>query len=198
MSNPNSPFGFRYFGQLNGASPTEGLSYRQIASTYGSNIFQGDPVLSVSTGYIQLPSVTTTQVTGIMSNLRYLNTNIGYKLEGAPYWPTSGAGSNGQCGIIDDPDAMFLVQCVNTAVTFANIGQNIGWASGTGSTTTGLSAYSVDYATVGNTSALPFRVVGLYSQFAPPGTSGTDNSNPYNIIVVSFNSTDRRAGITGI
>lgn len=198
MANTNAPFGFRYFGRLEGGSPTEGLSYRQIASTYASNIFRGDPVLSLNTGYIALPSVTTTKVTGILSNLRYLNTAVGQVLQGAPYWPDAATGSEGQAGICDDPQSMFLVQSNGTPIAFADIGQNIGWASGSGSTVTGISAYTVDQSTLGTSSALPFRVVGLYSQFAPPGTDGTDNSSNYNIVVVTLNATDRAGGTTGI
>ena len=198
MANTNSPFGFRYFGRLEGGSPTEGLSYRSIASTFGSAIFMGDPVLSLSTGYIALPTVSTTQITGILGNLRYYNTTVSQTLQGAPYWPSSGAGGQGTAGISDDPQALFLVQSNNTAITFADIGNNIGWASGTGSTLTGISAYSVDQASIGTTSALPFRIVGLYSQYAPPGTPGTDDTAAYNQIIVSINSSDRKAGTTGI
>lgn len=197
-TNTNAPFGFRYFGRLEGGSPTEGLSYRTIASTYGTAIFMGDPVLSLSTGYIALPTVSTTQITGILGNLRYLNTAVGQNIQGAQYWPSSSVGSNGTAGIYDDPQAMYLVQSNNTAITFADIGANIGWASGTGSTVTGQSAYSVDQSSIGTTSALPFRIVGLYSQFAPPGTSGTDDTSAYNLVVVSINSSDRKAGVTGI
>lgn len=198
MANTNAPFGFRYFGRLEGGSPTEGLSYRQIASTYASDVFMGDPVLSLSTGYIALPSVSTTQVTGILSNLEYYNTAIGRNFIGAPYWPSASTGSNGTAGICDDPNAMFLVQSNGSPIGFADIGNNIGWASGSGSTVTGISAYSADQSSIGTSSALPFRIVGLYSQYAPPGTPGTDDTADYNIAVVTFNATDRHGGTTGI
>jgi len=198
LANTNAPFGFRYFGRLEGGSPTEGLSYRSIASTYGSAIYQGDPVLSLNTGYISLPSVSTTQVTGIFYNLRYYNSNVAQTIQGAPYWPSSGAGGNGTAGICDDPNAMFLVQSNGTPITFADIGSNIGWASGSGSTLTGISGYSVDQSTIGTSSALPFRIVGLASQFLPPGSPGTDDTANYNQVVVTFNATDRHGGTTGV
>src|SRR5882757_10074632 len=120
-TNTNAPFGFRYFGRLEGGSPTEGLTTRSIASTYGTAIFMSDPVLSLSTGYIALPTVSTTQITGILGNLEYLNTAAGRNILGAPYWPSSGVGSNGTAGIYDDPQALWLVQSNNTAITFADI-----------------------------------------------------------------------------
>ncbi len=198
MANSNNPFGFRYFGREEGGSPTEGLTTRSIASTYATAIYMGDPVLSLNTGYIALPTVTTTQITGILTNLSYLNTAVGRNILGAPYWPTSAVGSNGVAGIADDPQALYLVQSNNTAITFADIGANIGWASGVGSTVTGLSAYSVDQSTIGTTAALPFRIIGLLSQYAPPGTPGTDDTSAYNQVIVSINSSDRKAGVTGI
>lgn len=198
MANTNAPFGFRYFGRLEGGSPTEGLSYRQIASTYASDVFMGDPVLSLNTGYIALPSVSTTKVTGILANLEYLNTAVGRNILGAAYWPSASTGSNGTAGIIDDPQAMFLVQSNGSPIAFADIGQNIGWASGSGNTTTGISAYSVDQTSLGTAATLPFRVVGLYSQYAPPGTPGTDDTADYNIVVVTLNATDRAGGTTGV
>lgn len=197
MANPNSPFGFRYFGRAEGGSPTEGLTTRSIASTYATAVYMGDPVLNLATGYISLPSVTTTQVTGILGNLSYLNSAVGRTVYG-PYWPTDSTASNGTAGIYDDPSALFLVQSNGSPIAFADIGANIGWASGSGSTTTGISAYAVDQTTIGTGSALPFRIVGLYSQFAPPGTSGTDDASDYNICVVTFNAKTDKSGVTGI
>ena len=63
---------------------------------------------------------------------------------------------------------------------------------------TGISAYSVDQTSIGTSSALPFRIVGLYSQFAPPGETGTDDTADYNLVVVTFNDTDRHSGTTGV
>lgn len=190
MANSNSPFGFRYFARLEGGAPTEGLSTRAIASTYNTSVFQGDPVISLSTGYVAAATTGTSQVYGIAYNFEYLNTAISRNLF-ASYWGgTSNAGSNCAVGCSADTDAMFLVQSNGTAITFADIGANIGYATGSGSTTTGISAYTVDQGTIGTTSTLPFRIVGLYSQFAPPGTPGADDTTPYNQIVVTFNNQD--------
>ena len=181
---------------MEGGSPTEGLTPKLIASTYGTAIYQGDPVARLATGYIARASVTTTAVAGIMYNCEYLNTNVGRNIWW--YWPASGAGSNGNVGITDDPDALFLVQSTGSAVAFADIGANIGFAVGTGNSSTGISAYTVDNTTIGTSSALPFRIIGLYSQFAPPGTAGTDDTYSFNWVVVSLNDTARSAGTTGV
>jgi hypothetical protein len=44
------------------------------------------------------------------------------------------------------------------------------------------------------TATLPFRVVGLWSDYAPAGSPGTDNTTPYNLAVVTPNT----AQMTGI
>lgn len=190
MANTNAPFGFRYFGRLEGGSPTAGLSTRSVASTYNTSIFQGDPVISLSTGYLAAATTGTSQVYGIAYNFEYLNTAVRQNIF-ASYWGgTANAGSNCSVGACADTDALFLVQSNGTAITFADIGNNIGYATGSGSTVTGLSAYTVDQGTIGTTSTLPFRIVGLYSQYAPPGTPGADDTTAYNQIVVTFNNQD--------
>jgi hypothetical protein len=113
------------------------------------------------------------------------------------YWPSSGVSSDGNAGISNDGEALFVAQSNGTAIAFADIGANIGFATGAGSTTTGLSAYSLDQTTIGTTNTLPFRIVGLWSQKAPPGSAGADDTTPYNWAVVALNNTDR-SSTTGV
>ena len=54
-----------------------------------------------------------------------------------------------------------------------------------------------DFATIGTTATLPWRIQSLYSNQAPPGQNGTDNTTQYNWIVVAPNNWDRNS-TTGI
>lgn len=99
--------------------------------------------------------------------------------------------------ICDDPDAQFVVQSDNTAIGFGSIGQNVATVLGTPNSTTQFSTAAVGQSTVSTTNTLPFRIVGLLSQSASPGTNGTDNSNPYNRVIVAPNNWDRK-NLTGI
>lgn len=196
MSNTNAPNGFQYFGRLEGGSPTEGLTTRLVASTDTAAIGYGDPVTSLGTGYVTLSTAGTTQIDGIFYGCEYLATAVGKKVW-SPNWPGSGAGGDVKVFLNTDPQSMFVVQSDNTAIVFADIGANINFVAGTPSTVTGFAASSVGQSTINTTNTLPFRIVGLYSDFAAPGNDGTDNTSAYNRVIVSANNWDRKS-LTGI
>ena len=196
MANVNSPFGFLYAGRQEGGSPTMGLTPRVVSSAYGTALFQGDPVISMSTGYIQVATSNSVTVAGIFNGTEYLNSNVGRKV-----WfgslPATGIGADAKAYISNDPEALFVAQSDGTAIAFGDIGANIGFTTGTGNTSTGKSTYALAQSTIATTNTLPFRIVGLWSQFAPPGSQGTDDTSSYNWAVVALNNTDR-ASTTGV
>ena len=105
--------------------------------------------------------------------------------------------------IIDDPNAQFEVQSSDSggtaAVTFANVGEYINLAVGSGNTATGISGMTVNVATLNTTVTLPFRIVGLIQD--PPGSNGTDIASEFNRVIVAFNNASTRtngAGPTGL
>jgi len=196
LSNTNAANGFQYFGRLEGGSPTEGLTTRLVSSADTAAIGYGDPVTSLGTGFVTLSTAGTTQIDGIFYGCEYLATAVGKRVW-SPNWPGSGAGGDVKAFLCTDPQAMFLVQSDNTAIVFADINANINFVAGTPSTVTGFAASSVGQSTIATTNTLPFRIVGLYSDFAAPGTDGTDNTSAYNRVIVSANNWDRKS-LTGI
>ncbi len=191
MANSNAPVGFQHIGYINGAAPSYALSPRAISSADTTAIYRGDPVVSQTTGYISKGSVGTTQVAGIFSHCRYLSSATGQTVE-SNYWPGTGAAANPQAYVIDSPNALFLVQSDNTAIGLADIQSNIGYSVGTGSTKTQLSGATVTQSTLGTTSTLPFRVVGLSQGIG----TGSDSTSAYNQVQVAFNSQDYKV-LTG-
>ncbi len=191
MANTNSPNGFQYFGRLEGGSPTEGLTTRLIASADTAALGYGDPVTSQTTGYVSASVAGTTQIDGIFYGCTYLSTALG-RIVWTNYWAGSGAGGDVTAYICDDPQAKFVVQSDNTAIVFADIQSNINFVAGTPNATTQFSLASVGQSTLSTTTTLPFRVVGLLSDSAPPGTNGTDNTTAYNRVVVAPNNWDRK------
>ena len=196
MSNPNAPNGFQYFGRLEGGAPTAGLSTRLVSSADTTALGYGDPVTSLGTGYVTASAAGTTQIDGIFYGCQFYSTVIGRTVN-QNYYPGSGAGGDVIAYICTDPDAMFLVHAVNTAIAFADIGANINFVAGTPNSVTQMSTASIDQSTIATTNTLPFRIVGLYSQEAPPGASGADDTSAYNICIVSPNLWDRKS-LTGI
>lgn len=196
MSNTNAPNGFQIFGRLEGGSPTEGFTTRLISSSDTAAVGMGDPVTSLGTGYVTASTPGTTQIDGIFVGCQYLSTAIGHVIN-TNYYPGSGANGDVTVYLSTDPQAKFVAQSNNTAIVFADIGGNINFTAGTPNSTTGFSTASLNQSTIATTDTLPFRIVGLLSQYAPPGADGTDNSSAYNRVVVTANFWDRtsRTGI---
>ena len=197
MSNTNAPNGFQYFGRLEGGSPTEGLTRQFISSGDTNALGYGDPVVRLASGYMTAATNGTAMMDGIFYGCEYNSTVLG-KTVWSNYWAgTGGAGGDVVIHVCDDPEAQFVVQTDNTAIVFADQGANIGFVTGTPNTTTQFSTAAVGQSTIGPaTSALPFRVVGLLSQSAPPGTNGTDNTSAFNRVIVAPNNWDRKS-LTG-
>jgi len=209
VPNTNAPFGFiPYRG--NGAAPTYELATRYIKSDNTTKVFQGDPVIPLTTGYItQMSAGGTVRCEGIFSGCKYLSTSM-KRTVWSNYWPGSDASSDVEAYLYSNPQMQFEVQSSDSAgtaaVAFANIGEyvNIGYGiglSGTpnGNTANGLSTASVNVATLATTVTHPFIVVGLID--SPPGAEGTDAASEFNRVIVAFNNASSRtngAGPTGL
>ena len=202
MSNANAPFGFRQYSGT-GSAPTYEQNVRYIASSNTTAIYFGDAVIPLTTGYIGQATASTVRVEGIFAGCKYVSTSQ-KRTVWSNYWPgTSDANGDVEAYIIDDPNAKFLVQSSDSggtaAVTFANVGEYINLAVGTGNTATGISGMTVNVATLNTTVTLPFRIVGLVT--SPPGAEGTDTATEYNQVIVAFNNASTRtngAGPVGI
>ena len=209
MSNTNAPFGFiPYRG--NGAVPTYELATRLIKSDNTTKIFQGDPVIPLTTGYIsQMSAGGTVRCEGIFWGCKYLSTSQ-KRVVWSNYWPGADASSDAEAYLYSNPQMQFEVMSSDASgtsvITLANIGEyiNIGYGiglSGTpnGNTSNGLSTASVDQDTLATTVTHPFIIVGLVEN--PPGTEGTNAAAEYNRVIVAFNNASSRtngAGPTGI
>ena len=201
MSNTNTPFGFQHMGWNRGGPGVTGATIeRKIAAGYGTPIYKGDTVQSLSTGYISkgAASVAGSNTAGVFMGCRYLSTALG-RLVYSSYWPSGDHAYDGYAIIVPIagvPPQLFKVQTLLTAVTLADVGANIDIDVGTGSVTGGYgkSGMTVSAATLATTATLPFRVVDLYSSIAPYGVNGTDDTSSYNIVLVQSNP-DYETGI---
>ncbi len=198
MSNTQAPNGFVEFRRASGGAPTMGQEGTPMKIKYDNTtgIGYGDPVIPLSTGYIgRAASATAVQIAGIFVGCRYLAT-ANNQWTFSRNWPGTGNLGTGdvQAFVLTDPDMWWIAQTYNTAISFANIGEGVNIQIGTVNTTSGFSGASVDQSTLNTTNTLPFRVVGLLSDYF--GTSGavdgTDNSSAYNRIIVAGNNWSRK------
>lgn len=195
MANTNAPFGFRQYRGM-GSAPTYEQSVRKIKSDNTTAVYFGDPVSNLNTGYITRATAGTAQITGIFAGCKYLSTSQ-KRTVWSNYWPGSDAAADVEAYIIDDPNAMFVVQAGSSAITLADIGLYVQFDLGTGNASTGISGAFVSSPAV--TATLPFRLVDVITD--PPGANGTDATAAYNQVIVAFNNVTSRnngSGPTGI
>jgi hypothetical protein len=216
VANTFAPFGFSPVNTSNGPMNWR-TSTRRIASGNASPIFKGDAVMPVqgsATGYITVadPAViegdATHPIAGIFWGCQYLSVSQ-KRTVWSQYWPGSDANGDVIAYVIDDPNARFKVQTSGTdfligaAPTYSvtnfgdsPVGQNAGFATGSGSTATGISGQYLDE--VGTSGRLPFIITDMVID--PPGSNGADPQSVYNYVIVGFNNEWLRSNVavTGI
>jgi hypothetical protein len=231
VANILTPFGFRHIGYLEGFAPTYGVRRRKIALGNTNPIFHGDPVINLNTGYIAQASANGTAesnpptISGIFQGCEYFSASQQRKVR-SQYWPGSDAQFDPDCFIHEQPGSLFLAASNGTPVTFAQVGENVGFfiatggssaptaGSGQGNTVNGLSGSMLDTAGTNGTNSgavatsvwLPFTIIKLYSedvvQGSPnaggTGTNGADNTTNFNWAVVTFNYASLKRGVIGI
>ena len=202
MSNTFAPFGFAAAGRMDGAPYSANQTAYLIKYDNTNQMFSGDPVVLLNTGYIDTLTPGTTPPLGIFNGCSYISSAQG-KLVYSPYYPGADQITNGivTAFVLDDPAQQFYVQTGWAAGTPAAaaqtvVGSNAQYAKGTGSTMTGRSGSYIDLnVTPTTTSTLPFRILSLVSD--PPGANGTDTTTAYNWLKVMWNNEFYRQ-LTGI
>jgi hypothetical protein len=206
MANNNAPFGMRVPGRQNDATPSFQISQGKASSANTTKFYRGDILKRLNTGYVDVftGAIGSTvasgrdQVLGIFWGCEYLSIAFGRRIT-TNYWP--GGDATGDVivqyiPINGFPSPLLVAQSNGSPFTFADIGLNldIAYAAGTAYTGYSKSGVTLNQSTLATTAGLPFRLIGLWSDYAPSGSPGTDNSSNYNWGVVQFNS----ANETGI
>jgi hypothetical protein len=163
MANVNKPFGLRPLGNLSATGAQKQYGY-QIADNQAGAIYQGDLVVVYDGYIIKYDASTHAAPTGVFNGCQYDDPTRANKPTWKNYYPGSINITQGiiACEVLDDPSQLFVVQA-DGSIAQANIGKNADpTASTTGSTTSGVSAGSLDSASIAKTAALTFKIVGLY------------------------------------
>lgn len=137
MANSDAPYGLAPSRKLGGGAVT--MNAYSIATTYGTAMYTGDPVMLTGTGNnIELATAGTVNAIGVFAGCNYIDSEgrVTFK----PYWAASTAlEANTTCEalVFDDPDIIFRAQADTVAA--ADIGALVDWVIAAGSTKTGRS-----------------------------------------------------------
>ena len=172
MANLNGSFGLRPVSKLGSGSNSTGVSaytMYEIANANSNAIYQGSPVIPLSTGYIDIVGAAaggSVSLVGAFMGCQYVASTTG-KPTWSNYWPGSGADSNHpvQAWVADDPNQLFVIATDATwtskATARAGVFANANFATGTsGSTTTGMSSATLAVSTINTTNSLHLRIMG--------------------------------------
>ena len=161
MANQSSGFGFRPVKMLGSGYNNSGQTEYKIGNNEGSAIYQGDPVILVANGAIDVGSTAGAEVIGIFNGCEYTDPTTG-KPTWSNHYPGSVAADDIKAYVIDNPNVVFEVKVDDNNAGQAQVGTNCNIATyAAGSNKSGISALKIDGDSFTVDPAANFRVVGL-------------------------------------
>ena len=191
MANVVEKFGLRPYRKLDG-TPLVGAQNRYtIASNYGTAIYQGDLVIPVTGGNIERHTAgNSTAVVGVFNGVFYTDPTT-QKPTWKNYYPGSVVASDITAFVVDDPDAVFLMDA-DAAFARADLFQNYSVTNATGNTKTGISEVQLDVSESGTNASFIIQAIDISQD---PDNSDTASANAN--VLVRINKHFYRSG-TGI
>ena len=191
MSNQVEKFGLRPYRKLDG-TPLVGAQNRYtIASGYATAIFQGDMVVPVTGGNVErYPGNTSIAVVGVFNGVFYTDPTT-QKPTFKNYYPGGVAASDITAFVVDDPDAVFLIDADATFAR-ADLFQNYSLTAVSGNIKTGNSLQQLDVSESGTNATFIVQAIDISQD---PDNSDTSSANAN--ILVRINNHFYRSG-TGL
>jgi len=172
MANANGAFGLRPIskvGQNVNSTGASGYTLYEIAAGNSNVIYQGSPVIPLSTGFIDIVGAAaggTVGLLGAFGGCEYVSSTTGETIF-SNHWPGSGADTNFpvRAFVYDDPMQMYVIatdaSVTSKATLRGHVFANANFATGTsGSTTTGISSAKLAVSTINTTANLNLRIMG--------------------------------------
>ena len=181
MANQDAAFGMRPVGRIGGMPFTGGQSRYRIAADYGTSIFQGDMVMQVTGGGVEVHADGgTVPIVGVFNGCSYTDPTT-KEQKFSNFYPASTNASDIIAFIIDDPMVIFEVQC-NAAFPVADLLGNFDIVyTSAGSTTTGISGAELNVSDGNTTATLPLKAIDI-SQDPENSDVSSDATNVYVVI----------------
>ena len=191
MANVVEKYGLRPYRKLDG-TPLVGAQNRYtIASGHTTAIFQGDLVIPLTAGNIDRHIANNSAaVIGVFNGCFYTDPTT-QKPTFSNSYPGSIVASDITAFVVDDPDAVFLMDA-DAAFTRADLYQNYSATTGGGNTTTGISEVQLDVSVSGTNASFVIQAIDI-SQDPDNSDTATANAN----VLVRINKHFYRNG-TGV
>lgn len=182
MANMSGNFGFRPIQQVGSGYNSSGTNEYVIANNEGSALFQGDPVILVANGAIDIGSTAGAELIGVFNGCFYTDPTT-QKPTFSNYYPGSIAADDIVAYVFDDPNKQFEVKIDDSNGGQAQVGTNANIATySAGSTINGISNVALDGSSFTTNAGANLRVVRL-SRDVENSDYTTANAN----IVVKIN-----------
>ena len=172
MANTNLAFGLQpisKFGSNVNNTGISGYTLYEIKNDNSNRIYQGSPVIPLSTGFIDIVGAAaggSVGLLGVFGGCEFVSSTTG-KPVFSNQWTGSGADSNFpiKAYVYDDPMQLYKIAAdasvTSEATLRGNVFANANFAAGaSGSNTTGISSAKLGVSTIATTAALHLRIMG--------------------------------------
>jgi hypothetical protein len=183
MANQDASFGMKPVRMMGGSPYSGGQSRYRIAANYGTSIFQGDMVMQVTGGTVEIHADGgTVPIVGVFNGCTYTDPTSGEQLF-SNYYPASTNASDIISFIVDDPNVVFEIQADDTFPVADLFGNFDIVYTNSGSTLSGISGAELDVTTGATTAGLPIKAIDISED---PENSDVASANT-NVLVVIQN-----------
>jgi len=190
MANKDASFGLKPVRMMGGSPYSGGQSRYRIAANYGTSIFQGDLVMQVTGGGVEIHADGgTVPIVGVFNGCMYTDPTTSEQVF-SNYYPASTNASDLIAFVHDDPNTVFEIQADDTFPVADLFGNFDIVYTNSGSTYTGISGAELDVTTGATATSLPLKAIDVSQD---PDNSDVASANT-NVLVVIQNHI---AGVKG-
>ena len=190
MANKDASFGLKPVRMMGGSPYSGGQSRYRIAANYGTSIFQGDLVMQVTGGGVEIHADGgTVPIVGVFNGCMYTDPTTSEQIF-SNYYPASTNASDLIAFVHDDPNTVFEIQADDTFPVADLFGNFDIVYTNSGSTYTGISGAELDVTTGATATSLPLKAIDISQD---PDNSDVASANT-NVLVVIQNHI---AGVKG-
>tara|TARA_R100000935_G_scaffold3558_3_gene9006 strand:+ start:8498 stop:9082 length:585 start_codon:yes stop_codon:yes gene_type:complete len=161
MANKDASFGLKPVRMMGGSPYSGGQSRYRIAANYGTSIFQGDLVMQVTGGGVEIHADGgTVPIVGVFNGCMFTDPTT-KEQKFSNYYPASTNASDLIAFIHDDPNTVFEIQADATFPVADLLGNFDIVYTNAGSTFTGISGAELDVTTGATTAGLPLKAIDI-------------------------------------